>query len=197
MPEATRERLGILGGTFDPIHVGHIVAAVDVRAALALDRMLLVVAGDPWQKRGQVVAAAADRFAMAGAAIEGVAGLEVSSIEVDRAGPTYTAETLARLVAPGRELFLVLGADTARRLPTWHDVDTVRELATIVVVERAGEHGDVLDGNWRVEHVAIPRLDVSSSDLRARLAAGRPIDGLVPPSVVHLIGERGLYTHGR
>ena len=189
------ERVGVFGGTFDPVHVAHVVAAVEVRRALALDRMLLVPAGDPWQKRGHVAAPAADRLAMVAAAIEGIEGLEVCPIEVERPGPSYTADTLDALSRPGRELFLVVGADVAATLSTWTDVERIPRLATLVVVERAGAAvtGPDFDG-WRVEHVPIPHLDISSTDLRARAARGWPLDGLVPPGVVRVIRERNLYN---
>ncbi len=189
------QRVGIFGGTFDPIHVAHVVAAVEVRRALGLDRVLLVPAGDPWQKRGQVSAPAADRLAMVAAAIEGIEGLEVCAIEVERSGPSYTADTLAALSEPGRELFLVVGADVAATLSTWTGVERIPDLATLVVVDRAGTaDGAHPPGRWRVEHVSIPELDVSSTDLRARAARGWPLDGLVPPGAVRVIRERNLYN---
>ncbi|MGH9032440.1 MAG: nicotinate-nucleotide adenylyltransferase [Acidimicrobiia bacterium] len=189
------DRIGVFGGTFDPVHVGHVVAAVETRAVLRLDRVLMVVAGDPWQKREQMVAPAADRLALVEAAVEGIDGVEASAIEIERAGPSVTADTLEALAAPGRDLFLVLGADAVRNMPTWRRLEETRALATIVVVERSGEH-DVAPPaeGWHVVHVRIPRLEVSSTDLRARLAEGRPIDGLVPPGTVRAIRERGLYT---
>lgn len=191
------ERLGVLGGTFDPVHVGHVVAAVDARATLHLDRILLVVAGDPWQKRDRVVGSASDRLAMVEAAFDGVDGVEVSPIEVERRGPSVTADTLEALQAAHRELFLILGADAVANMSTWKRLDDTRSLATIVVVERDGEHAEPPGDGWRVEHVPIPRLDVSSTEVRERLADGRPIDGLVPPGVVQMIRERDLYTGQR
>jgi nicotinate-nucleotide adenylyltransferase len=189
------ERIGVLGGTFDPVHVGHVVAAADARAALRLDRVLLVVAGDPWQKRGKVVASPADRLALARAAAEGVDGVEASDVEVRRPGPSVTADTLEALAAPGREFFVLLGADAVANMPTWKRLDETRDLATIVVIERAGDaHAEPPGPGWRFERLAIPRLDVSSSDIRARLAAGRPADGLVPVPVMQEIRARGLYT---
>jgi nicotinate-nucleotide adenylyltransferase len=180
------------------VHVGHIVAAADTRAALALDRVLLVVAGDPWQKRGEVVASAADRLAMVAAAAEGVEGVEASAIEIERNEPSITYDTLAALTAPDRELFLVLGADAVRNMPTWRKLEETRDVATLVIVERAGDaHAEAPGPGWRVEHVTIPRLDIASRDLRTRLAAGRPIDGLVPPPVMRAIAERGLYNRQR
>jgi nicotinate-nucleotide adenylyltransferase len=189
------ERIGVLGGTFDPVHVGHVVAATDARFALRLDRVLLVVAGDPWQKRGNVVAAARDRLALAAAAVADVDGVEASSVEVDREGPSVTADTLEELAAAGREFFLLLGADAVANMPTWRRLEETRDLATVVVIERAGDaHAEPPGAGWRFERLSIPRLDVSSSDVRARLAEGRPIDGLVPPAVVREIRARGLYT---
>jgi len=191
------ERIGVLGGTFDPVHVGHVATAAEVRHALGLDRVLLVVAGDPWQKRGRVVAAAEDRLALVRAAVAGIDGVEASAIEVEREGPSVTADTLEALAAPGRELFLVLGADAVANMSTWKRLDETRGLATIVVVERAGDLDVHPPGDgWRVAHVRVPRLDISSTDLRARLGAGRPVDGLVPPAVIAEITSRGLYTGG-
>jgi nicotinate-nucleotide adenylyltransferase len=192
------ERLGVFGGTFDPVHVGHVVVATESRAQLALDRVLLVVAGDPWQKRGKVVASAADRLALVDAAVDGVEGVEASAIEIERDAPSVTAETLEALTAPGRELFLVLGADAVANMGTWRRLEETRDLATLVVVERAGDaHSEPPGSGWRVQRVAIPRLDIASTDLRERLGSGRPIDGLVPPAVVRTIRARGLYTGGR
>src|SRR6478735_5858556 len=104
-------KLGVFGGTFDPVHAGHVVVATETRAQLGLDRVLLVVAGDPWQKRGSVVAHAADRLALATIAVEDVDGVEASAIEIERGEASVTADTLEALTRPGRELFLVLGAD--------------------------------------------------------------------------------------
>jgi nicotinate-nucleotide adenylyltransferase len=189
------ERLGVYGGTFDPVHVGHVVVAAECRRALGLDRVLLVVAGDPWQKRGRVVADAHSRFVLVQAAVEGVEGVEASDLEIVRGTPSVTADTLEALGGPHRELYLLLGADAVANMPTWRRLEETRDLATVVVVERAGDtHAEPPGPGWRVERVAIPRLDVSSSDLRDRIRAGRPIDGLVPPAVVREIAAHGLYT---
>ena len=194
MPYDRAERLGVFGGTFDPVHTGHVVVAAEVRSALALDRVLLVPAGDPWQKRGRVVASAADRLALVECALAEVEGVEVSAIEVEHQGASVTADTLEALAAPDRELFLVLGADTVANMGTWRRLDDTRHLATVVVVEREGERAVPPGDGWKVEHVAIPRLDISSTDVRARLAEGRTVDGLVPAPVVREIRARGLYT---
>jgi nicotinate-nucleotide adenylyltransferase len=197
VPEVT-ERLGVFGGTFDPVHVGHVVVATETRSQLGLDCVQLVVAGDPWQKRGRVVAAASDRLALAETAVDGIDGVEASAIEIERGEASVTADTLEALARPGRELFLVLGADAVANMPTWRRLDETRELATVVVVERAGDiHSEPPGPGWRVERVAIPRLDISSTELRERMREGRPVDGLVPAAVVREIRRRGLYTGGR
>jgi nicotinate-nucleotide adenylyltransferase len=189
------ERVGVFGGTFDPVHVGHLVVAAYARAALDLDRVLVVVAGDPWQKRGRVVATARQRLMLVEAAVEGVDGIEASPIEVERNAPSVTADTLEALAGPRRELFLVLGADAVANMPTWKRLDETRDLATVVVVERAGDvQAEPPGPSWRVERVAIPRLDIASSELRERLRAGLPVDGLIPPTVVRAIRSHGLYT---
>lgn len=202
MPEAAGgrpERVGVLGGTFDPIHVGHLVTAVNVRHALDLDRVLLVVANDPWQKSAAVEAAAADRLAMVEAAVLDVEGLEASAIELERGGPSYTADTLAALRRrhPEVQLHLVLGSDAARGLDTWERADEVRDLAHLVVVTRPGAEADTPPAGWTWTHVEVPRLDVSSTDLRARVADGRPLSWLITDPVVRVIRERGLYDPAR
>ncbi len=190
------ERVGIFGGTFDPPHVGHLVTAVNVRHELRLDRVLLVVNAHPWQKLGtRDITAAADRYAMVEAAVGSVDGLEASRIEIDRGGLSYTADTLAalRAEAADRELFVVLGSDAAVGLPSWERADEVREGATIVVVERPGaREAEPLPG-WRWVRVEVPRLEVSSTDLRARVADGRPLDYLLTPDVITTVQCLGLY----
>ena len=163
------ERLGIFGGTFDPPHVGHLVTAVNVRHELALDRVLLVVNDQPWQKLGtRDITPADDRYAMVEAAVGSVEGLEASRLELDRGGMSFTADTLHDLRAddPRRELFVVLGSDAAEGLPTWERADEVRRLATIVVVERPGARVAQPPPGWSWQGVEVPRLEVSSTDLR-------------------------------
>ena len=193
---AVHERLGIFGGTFDPPHVGHLVTAVNVRHELALDRVLLVVSGQPWQKLGtRPISGAEDRFAMVAAAVGDVEGIEASRIEIDRAGMSYTADTLAVLAAeePDRELFVILGTDAAAGLATWERVEEVRDAATIVVVDRPGSRGAEPLPGWSWLRVEVPLLDVSSTDLRARVLDGRPLDYLLTPGVIACIHDRGLY----
>jgi nicotinate-nucleotide adenylyltransferase len=192
----TVERLGIFGGTFDPPHVGHLVVAVNARYALRLDRVLLVVANDPWQKSGgRAISPAADRLAMVQAAVGDVEGLEASTVELDRGGTSYTADTLTTLRAedPERELFLILGSDAAAGLPTWERADEVRSLAAIAVVVRPGAEEGRPPPGWDWERLETPRLEVSSTDLRARVVDGRPLDYLITPAVIDCIRSRGLY----
>lgn len=189
-------RIGVFGGTFDPPHIGHLVTAVNVRYQLALDVVLLVVANDPWQKSSdRRITPAADRLAMVEAAVAGVDGLEASAVDVVRGGPSYTVDTLHDLAAahPGAELHLILGSDAAAGLPTWERAPEVRDAATIVVVVRPGAETGRPPAGWSWVAVETPRLEVSSTDLRARAADGRPLDFLVPPAVLACIDDRGLY----
>ena len=190
------EQVGILGGTFDPPHVGHIVAAVHVRHSLSLSRVLVIPAHVPWQKRGvRAVSSAADRLAMTRAAFAGLAGVEVSTIELDRGGTTYTVDTLEELRAarPHDEHVLIVGSDVAAQLHTWHRPEAVRALARLVIYERPGSVGKRPPEGWPYDLVDVPLLDVSSSCLRDRVRLGAPIDGLVPPAVATIVRDRSLY----
>ena len=189
------ERLGVFGGTFDPPHIGHLVIAVNVLYALHLDRMLMVVANVPWQKAStRAISPAESRLEMVEAAVSGVPGLEPSDIEVRRGGESYTADTLRylRKEDPTRELFVVLGADAAAGLDTWTRIEEVRAHSTMVVVDRPGEQSFVAD-QFGLERVEAPRLEVSSSDLRARVSDGRPLEFLLTPEVISCIERLGLY----
>lgn len=193
------QRIGIFGGTFDPIHVGHLVAAVNSRSALGLDRVLMVVANVPWQKAdSRAVSSAEDRLALVEAAVGDVPGVEASRLEIDRGGESFTADTLAELHAAGSDddLFLIVGWDVAGDLDAWHRHEEVQRLATLVVVNRPGVgRPRGLDGDgWRVAEVTVPNLEISSTDLRARAADGRPLDYLVPEAAVRCIRARGMYA---
>jgi nicotinate-nucleotide adenylyltransferase len=193
------ERLGIFGGTFDPPHVGHLVTAVNVRHELRLDRVLLVVSGVPWQKVGtRPISPPEARFAMVQAAVGDVEGLEASRVEIEAGGPSYTADTLAALRAedPERELFVILGADAAAGLLSWERWEEVRDLSTVVVVDRPGSVPAEAPPGWRWVHVEVPRVEVSSTDLRARAVDGRPLDYLVTHEVVDWIEANHLYREG-
>lgn len=188
-------RIGLFGGTFDPPHVGHLVTAVNVRHALNLDIVILMVANDPWQKSGaRDVTTAEDRFAMVEAAVSVVDGVVAGRDEIDRGGPSYTADTLMALAEkhPGAELFTIVGDDAAAGLTSWTRVEQVAEYSQLVVVDRPGVAVELpKQFNWlRVES---PRLEVSSTDLRSRFSDGRPLDYLVTEPVLRVIEGRGLY----
>ena len=194
----TGPRIGVFGGTFDPPHIGHLVTAVNVRHALALDLVLLMVANDPWQKTGtRSVTPATDRFAMVAAAVEGLEGIAAGREEIDRGGPSYTADTLALLAEkyPGVTLFTIVGDDAASGLRSWERIEQVVERSQLVVVDRPGVHV-TLPSEFVWIRVESPRLEVSSTDLRSRFADGRPLDYLVPDAVRAEIVKRGLYGVG-
>ena len=185
----------MFGGTFDPPHVGHLVTAVNVRHALDLDLVILMVANIPWQKETvRAITPAEDRFAMVEAAVRDVPGLVPGRTEIDAGGPSFTADTLAALADehPGAELFTVVGDDAAAGLASWERWEEVVERSHLVVVDRPGPqvHLPPLADWIRVE---VPRLEVSSTDLRARFGDGRPLDYLVTAPVLDVIARRGLY----
>ncbi|MGA9078091.1 MAG: nicotinate-nucleotide adenylyltransferase [Acidimicrobiales bacterium] len=198
-------RIGVFGGTFDPIHVGHLVAAVNARHTLGLDRVLFVVANEPWQKVGdRPVSPALDRLALVDAALGDVDGLEASRLEIDRGGPSYTIDTIEELrrLEPTADLYLIVGADVIAGLATWERLDDVRRETTMVVVNRPGST-PVLPGRdgrltgWNAVAIEIPALEISSTDLRERAATGRPLDYLIPEGAVRMIKERGMYARDR
>lgn len=190
-------RIGVFGGTFDPPHVGHLVTAVNVCHALDLDVMFLMVANQPWQKLGtRSITPAADRLAMVEAAVESVPRLVAGDHEIRAGGHSYTADTLAMLAEeyPGAELFTVVGDDAAAGIRSWERSDEVIRRSRLVVVDRPGEPVQ-LDPEIDWIRVEVPRLEVSSTDLRARWSDGRPLDYLVTEDVLLVIAERGLYQH--
>ncbi|MDQ2677947.1 MAG: nicotinate-nucleotide adenylyltransferase [Actinomycetota bacterium] len=198
-PRAAGRRVGLFGGTFDPPHVGHLVTAIDVREALGLDVVLMVVANEPWQKVGsREISPAAVRVEMVRAAVGAEPGIEVSDVEVRRGGPSYTVDTLEALQAdePDAELVLVVGSDAAAGLDSWERAEDVARSCRIVVVERPGASTQVPDG-FDVEHVHVPRLDVSSTELRRRVREHRSLRYLVPDPVISMIERDGLYGEPR
>lgn len=187
------ERLGVFGGTFDPPHIGHLAAARAASRAAALDRVLFVPAGRPWQKDDRAVSAAEDRYRMTELAIrDDEPAFAASRIEVDRPGPSYTVDTLEALTRGGRELFVVLGADAATGLPTWHRTERICELATLAVVNRGGRARTAPAG-CRIVDVDMEPVDVSATEVRRLLSTGRSVQGLVPDAVATYAVERGLY----
>jgi nicotinate-nucleotide adenylyltransferase len=195
-------RIGLIGGTFDPIHIAHLVAAQEAAWARGIDEVRFIPARQPPHKRGEPVTEAHHRLAMTNAAIVGNPLFTVSTIEMDREGPSFTVDTLRELREPGVELSFIVGMDSLRDLPTWHDPQGILALAEIVAVYRGGI--DTVDLSKlesalpsvkeRVHVVPIPALDVSSTDIRARVAAGQPIRYLVPNSVIDYIEKNRLYT---
>lgn len=192
------QRLGVYGGTFDPIHAGHLVMARGVVERCALDRLLFVPSARPPHKRGHAVAPPDDRYRMALLAARNDPRFEVSDLEINRPGLSYTVDTLEAL----REIFgescafhLVIGADSLIEIDTWYAPDRVFDLATVVTVPRPGKDLAGLDPRWRdrVVTLQLPEIDISSTDIRRRAGAGLPISHLVPEEVAGYIEERGLY----
>ena len=198
MPNPSRLRLGLLGGTFDPPHVGHLAAALAVRDTMGLDRVDFLVANDPWQKSSdRVVSPAALRMEMVQALVDGQAGLGVDDREIRRGGLTYTVETLEELAKeqPDTEVFLIVGQDTANRIGTWHRYEEVLALSTLVIVNRAEDNSqlpEVLSGA-RLQNVSMPLVDVSSTGIRSQVASGEDIASLTSESVATIVRRHGLY----
>ena len=191
------QRLGVFGGTFDPPHRGHLAVAQAAQRTFALDRVLLVVANDPWKKSpDRAITPAADRLAMVQALARDQAGLEVSDREIRRGGPSYTVVTLRELAAahPDSELFLIIGRDLVDDFSSWHESVEIGRLATIVVVDRPGYVTDP-QRDWKM--LIIEPVDVSSTELREQLQQTSPADSKalshMTPEVLQVIRSRGLY----
>ena len=192
-------RLGILGGTFDPPHAGHLAAAVAVQTQVALDELVLMVANEPWQKVGdRHVTPSQVRWEMTAALVEGISGLRADDREIRRGGPTFTVDTLEEILAeqPNTEIFLIVGADTANRLETWHRASDVVRLSTIVIVNRddATNTSSEFLRDARVVNVTMTPVDVSSSAIREAVAHGESIDSLTSSSVASIVRDRSLYV---
>ena len=198
---SSRLRIGILGGSFDPPHVGHVLLAQDALELLGLHRLLIVPAGRQPLK-GSSSATAAERLAMVHAAFAGISRVEVDPIEIDRGGLSYMVDTVEHFAGrwPEAELLLLLGADAAADLARWRDPQRLLQLVQLVVAVRADEtmgSSPVPWATWPAIHppvqLASRRVDVSSSEIRARVAAGRSIHGFVPEAVAAFIAASGLY----
>ena len=202
---ARRRDLGVMGGTFDPVHLGHLAVAEEAREVLGLERILFVPAGQPPHKPTGEVSPAEHRIAMVELAIADNPAFELSRIEVDRAGPSYTVDTLEALAGEGDRLTVILSAETFAELPTWHQPGRLFEAARVAVAPRWGYPAP--DPGWlaatfpgredRVSYLEGPRLGVSSTALRARVAAGRSIRYLVPQPVAAYIAAHNLYAERR
>ncbi len=201
MPEGG-ERIGIFGGTFDPPHVGHVRVALDVADHLALDRLIWIPAGRPPHKARSRVTDADVRLEMVRLAACCDPRFEVSTIEIDRPGPSYTVDTLRALRArhPRAEIFLILGADQVRDLArTWRQPESVMALARLAVMDRDGDSAvamaPMLPGMERAVRVPVRRIDVSSTSVRAAVRAGEDFEALLPPGVAAVVRRAGLYIH--
>ena len=194
-------RIGVIGGTFDPIHYAHLVAAQEAAWVLKLDEVTFIPARQPPHKEGEPVTEAHHRLAMTRCAIEGNPIFTISTIEMDRTGPSYTVDTLRQLREQGLDVSFIVGMDSLADLPTWHDPEGVLALAEVVAVHRGGwERVDLATleatlpaAKGRVKVIPIPALDVSSTEIRGRVARGHPIRYLVPDSVAAYIEANGLY----
>jgi nicotinate-nucleotide adenylyltransferase len=193
-------RLGVMGGTFDPIHHGHLACASEVASLLRLDEVVFVPTGRPWQKESRTVSPAEDRYVMTCIATAANPAFTVSRIDIDRDGTTYTRDTLRELAAErgaGTELFFITGADALAQLLTWRDAEELFALAHFVGATRPGYTVTAeAFPPGAVTLVEIPGLAISSSDCRSRVARGAPIAYLVPDGVLHYIAKRGLYGEG-
>lgn len=200
MEAKARRRVGVMGGTFDPIHHGHLVAASEAAHRFGLDEVVFVPTGQPWQKAGRQISPAEDRYLMTVIATASNPRFTVSRVDIDRGGPTYTIDTLKdlRVEYPGAELFFITGADALSSIMSWHDWEQMFSLAEFVGVTRPGYvlTEDMLpaDIQERVHLVEIPAMAISSTDCRARAAEGRPVWYLVPDGVVQYIAKHDLYV---
>lgn len=199
----TGARLGIMGGTFDPIHFGHLVTAEEALVQFNLDRVVFMPTGIPALKVRDDVTSAEDRYLMTVLATASNPDFDVSRMEVDRPGLTYTVDTLRALRdshGPATRLFFITGADAVWDIVTWHDAETVADLATFIGATRPGYDLDAArkaheeaETRFRIEYVAVPALAISSTDIRERVRERRPIRYLTPEPVVSYIEKRGLY----
>lgn len=191
-----QRKIGVMGGTFDPIHHGHLVAASEAADRFGLDEVVFVPTGQPWQKAEREVSRAEDRYLMTVVATASNPRFSVSRVDVDRGGPTFTADTLSDLHAeyPDAALYFITGADALAQILSWRRVEELFELAHFVGVTRPGyELGDDHLPDGVVSLVEVPAMAISSTDCRRRVAEGRPVWYLVPDGVVQYISKRRLY----
>jgi nicotinate-nucleotide adenylyltransferase len=191
-----KRRVGVMGGTFDPIHHGHLVAASEVQAKFELDEVIFVPTGQPWQKSGRGVSPAEDRYLMTVIATASNPRFSVSRVDIDRSGPTYTADTLADLADryPDDDLFFITGADALSQIVSWKRVDELFTRAHFIGVTRPGFRLDPHDlPAGSVSLIEVPAMAISSTACRDRVCAGQPVWYLVPDGVVQYISKRGLY----
>ncbi|TLP79446.1 nicotinate-nucleotide adenylyltransferase [Nesterenkonia sphaerica] len=196
--EGRRRRLGIMGGTFDPIHHGHLVAASEVAAEYSLDEVIFVPTGEPWQKAGRRVTSAEHRYLLTVIATASNPRFSVSRVDIDRGGTTYTIDTLRdfRAMYSDADLFFITGADAMAQIMSWKNVEELWELAHFVSVTRPGYRSEDFGRAENISLMEIPAMAISSTDLRARGQAGDPVWYLVPDGVVQYINKHKLYQAG-
>ena len=198
---------GVFGGTFDPIHLAHLAVAEAARDAFGLRRVLFIPAAQPPHKPGRAISPVEDRLAMVEAAVDGNPAFEVSRLEIERSGPSYTVDTLAALcdAAPGDRLALILSAESYSEFGTWHEPRRILDLAALIVAPRVGyadADPDLItrqfpDSRATVAFMDGPRIRLSASEIRQRAAEGRSVRYLVPDAVAAYIGDHDLYQHHR
>ncbi|HEX6939874.1 MAG TPA: nicotinate-nucleotide adenylyltransferase [Longimicrobiales bacterium] len=190
--------IGIFGGTFDPVHTGHLIVAQDAWSALGLDRVLFIPAAVPPHKRGRVAASPELRLEMLRAATAGDPRFATSDLELRRSGPSYTVDTLRELRErdPSGALFLLLGADQFREFHTWREPGEITRLATLVVLSRGGTEAPPPPLDLPYRRLTVTRVDISATEIRRRVAAGQPVRYLVPAAVEEIIRREGLYRAG-
>ena len=196
-------RLGVLGGTFDPVHRGHLALAGAARDELGLEQVLFVPAGQPWRKTGQEIGANEDRLAMLCLALEGDPSFQIATLELERSGPSYTADTLEALAAQrrGDEMYFIVGQDALADLPNWVRPERILELARLAVARRPEVSAEALEEaqrrvpalRERVVWLKMPPVEVSATEIRERVRRGQPIRGMVPAAVADYIRQHGLY----
>ena len=195
-------KLGILGGTFDPIHLGHLLIAEEARVTLELDEVVFIAAGQPWMKEGAPISDARHRLSMVRLAVGANPFFHVSALEIDRTGPTYTVDTLEELQSQAdhdRHMYLILGMDSLKGLPRWERSESLLKLCTLVAVPRPGHHkremgflDDIQPGaSTEVVLLESPEVDISGTEIRRRVSEGLPVRYMVPEGV-----ERYIYSHG-
>jgi nicotinate-nucleotide adenylyltransferase len=192
----TKVRLGVMGGTFDPIHNGHLVAASEAAAAFNLSEVIFVPTGEPWQKTRKVTKSE-DRYLMTVVATASNPRFKVSRVDIDRAGPTYTIDTLRELreLHPDADLYFITGADAIAQILSWRDVDQIWGLAHFVAVSRPGHQMTLPEHpEGAISVLEIPALAISSTDIRQRVSAAKPVWYLVPDGVVQYIAKHQLYV---
>ena len=200
-------KIGVLGGTFDPVHLGHLIVAEEVRLKLGLQEVLLMPAGQPWLKEGEAISPAEHRLEMAVLATASNPYINVSTVEIERSGATYTVETVVEMRAglgASAKLFFIVGFDTLAELHRWKDARRLVELCQVVAVPRPGYgkidlrslEPEIPEASQRIKKVEVPQIDISATEIRRRIAAGQSVRYLVPEAVEEYIAANDLYTQG-